>query len=294
MWPLKRIGRRSTQECLLVGRQAAERWSSVNGGLTLQDSVELSTAVPWAQSLASSILKDAVRALYPTSPSVPVQVILESAWLPVALLEVGSGLLNAAQLQTLARYRFTQLLSDSADPGAPNEPLELRIECRAGSRQALAYALAPELKRNFEAAAKASNLQWAALSPALSWGWARLCQSKMWPRSAAWFIWPEQDRTLLARVSGEAVVGLNPGASVVGSATEISRLLDAEGARLGLEARTEVVAAATWRERGFDDDASGIDTLRWLDIRNPDNHVQRLHHQTRQTVRLQAQSEARR
>ena len=260
MWPRDR---KAGAECLRIGRHSVERWTSADGVLTLQATHALPQHfAPRAQDLA-----DAVEALHPSSAAMPITLLLESPWLPVMLVDTGTGLLRKSQLDALVRHRFglhhSLQGSDGSDPVAT---WELRIEHRPGNRYALAYGLAPSVKQALMAAAQPSRLDFAAMSPALGWGLERLR-----PRFARWWLWPEQDRTLVAQVSAGELVGLNAGAPPAADEPSLLRLVEAESARLGVEPSIDPIAAATWDSAPRTSRTNA--RLAWLDIRDPDGRA---------------------
>lgn len=236
MWPLDRT---VANECLRIGRHAVERWKNVDGTLSLLSE----HALPQGAALQPQHVTEAIRVLYSIVPTAPVTLVLESAWLPVMLVDTGPALLRAAQVDALVRHRFGQHYSDGPDPVAG---WELRIEHRAGSRHALAYGMTPRLKQTLLDAARGAGLEWAAMTPALAWGMQRLRPAKALPRSTGWFVWSEQDRTLVAQLASNEIVGVNAGASRVADDASLLRLIAAEGARLGVESTSEPIVAATW------------------------------------------------
>jgi len=236
VWPRDRT---APAECLRIGRHSAERWAAVDGGLSLQAQQRL----PQDRALQPSVLVEAMAALYPSPPGCPVALILESAWLPVMLVNMGERFLRAAQLDALVRHRFALRDPDSSDPVAG---WELRADHRAGSQHALAYGLALQLKQALLDSARTVNLELTAITPALSWGMERLLPAKGWRRTAAWWLWPEQDRTLVVRILSNEVAGLNAGAPPVTDESELLQLTDIESARLGLGPMMDPIAAAIW------------------------------------------------
>ena len=255
MWPLDRVG---PNECLRIGRHAVERWKSVNGTLSLQSEHALpQVAVPQPQHLTG-----AIRALYSTVPAAPVTLLLESAWLPVMLVDTGAALLRAAQVDALVRHRFGQQYSDGPDPVAA---WELRIEHRAGGRYALAYGMTPRLKQTLTDVARAVGLEWAAMTPGLAWGMERLRSAKGVTRPTGWLAWPEQDRTLLVRLASTEVVGFNAGAPRVADEASLLRLIDAESVRLGVQSTSDSFAVATWAPTSRA--ARAGERVVWLDAR---------------------------
>jgi len=254
VWPLSRP---KAEEVLRIGRHAVERWKAVDGSLAQVSAHALpQDAPPHPQRLA-----EAVSTLYASAPALPITLVLESAWVPVMLVDTGAALLRSAQVDALVRHRFGLHHSDSLDPVTA---WDLRIEYRAGSRCALAYGMPPGLKQTLIDAGRAAGLEWAAMTPALAWGMERLRIAKRWPRTSAWFLWPEQDRTLVARVASNEVVGFNPGAASAGDETTLKRLVDAECARLGIESTTDPIAAARWYAALRA--ARAGDRFAWLDL----------------------------
>ena len=236
MWPRDRT---SASEVLRIGRHAIERWQNASGTLSLLSE----HALPQATAPQPQHLTEAIRMLYVSRPASPVALVLESAWLPVMLVETGPVLLRAAQLDALVRHRFGQHHSDGLDSVAA---WELRIEHRAGSRYALAYGMPPRLKQTLIDVARAAGLSWAAMTPVLAWGMERLRPGKVLPRSPGWFAWPEQDRTLIARLASNEIVALHAGAPRVADEPELLRLVDAESVRCGMATITDPIVAATW------------------------------------------------
>ena len=255
MWPLDR---QSFKECLRIGRHMIERWNDADGTLSLVAKHPLEPdAVEPPQSLAA-----AIRTLYSNAPEGSVMLLLESAWLPLVLADTGPALLRAAQLDALVRHRFGLHHGDARDPVSQ---WELRIEHRAGCRHALAYGLSPHIKRALLDAGAAVGVKWGALMPAFSWGRRRLRPERQWPGNEGWWLWSEQDRVLVARIAGNEVVGLNPGAQCLDDEQDVARRVDAEAARLGVAPGAEPITIAVWDGRPR---ATRVgDRVTWLDLR---------------------------
>ena len=102
MWPFDRIGRGPDNEVLRIGRIAAERWARSSAGLT----VTASAALPTGRSLKPSDLAPAIAELYRDKPSAGISLVLESAWLPIMLVDTGTSVLSTRQIQMLVRHRL--------------------------------------------------------------------------------------------------------------------------------------------------------------------------------------------
>lgn len=257
MWPLDRS---ASAEVLRIGRQAVERWKSVDGKFSLS----AVHALPQDTAPQSPRLEEAVAMLYPTVPKAAVTLVLESAWLPVVLVDTGATLLRLTQVDALVRHRFRLQYSDAPDSLAV---WELRIEQRAGNRYALAYGMRPRLKQGLIDAARAVGLEWAAMTPALAWGIKRSHLGKALPRSTGWFAWPEQDRTLVARLVSNEVAGLNSGAPCVADETNLLGLIAAEDVRLGIASTSDLIVAPTWGPVARA--ARAGERVVWLDVLAP-------------------------
>jgi hypothetical protein len=253
VWPRDRA---AGAEWLRVGRRSVERWKNFGGTCSLV----AEHAMPHEAAPNAQHLNEAIALLYRDAPSAPVTLILESAWVPVMLVDTGRTLLRAAQVEALVRHRFGLYFVDGIDPVAT---WELRIEQRAGHPQALAYGMPPRLKRTLTDAGGVAGLRWAAMTPAFAWGCERL-PTKRFSRASRWFVWGEQDRTLLARMAQHGVSSLNAGAERVASATEVLRLVDAERMRRGVEATTDRIAVSTWGAAPLC--AGSDERIDWLDL----------------------------
>ena len=254
MWPFDR-GR--DREYLRVGALGLERWKGVEGGLSLVAEHRLSE-VP-AQPV--QITTAAIAALYPDGTASRVTVLLESACLPTMLIDSGPDHLSKKQLEALVRHRMSLAYDDDHNPVAI---WGLRIEHRAGHRHAMAYGLAPDFKQTLLDAGGRAGVTWDAWLPAFSWGLQRLRSSGQRLSAGGWWLWPEQDRTLVARFASNQIVGLNPGAPRAGASADVLRLVDIEAARLGITSVREPIAAASW------DSSRGVtrtdDPVNWWSI----------------------------
>jgi hypothetical protein len=253
-------GRHREEECLRVGRHSVQRWRSTNEGLVLQ----AEEAIAREATPQPRLLTDAIARLYPSVPQAAITLVLESAWLPVMLVDTGSGLLSQPQLEALVHHRFGLHYFDSAEPVAD---WELRIEHRAGDRYALAFGLAPALKLALTDCARALKIEFAALSPVFAWGRERLRTARAWPRATGWCVWAEQDRSLVARIEAGALVGLNAGAATADGETAVLRSVEAEAARFGIDSDRGPVVAAGWT--AVPRAARAGDRLVWCDVRMP-------------------------
>ena len=236
MWPFDR-GR--DREYLRVGALGLERWKGVEGGLSLV--AEHRFAEVPAQRV--QVMAAAVLALYPDGAASRVTVLLESACLPTILIDTGPDHLSKKQLEALVRHRMSLAYEDDHYPVAI---WGLRIEHRVGQRHAMAYGLTPDFKQALLDAGGPAGVTWDAWLPAFSWGLQRLRSSGQRLSAGGWWLWPEQDRTLVARFASNQIVGLNPGASRADTSAEVLRLVEVEGTRLGVAAIKEPIAAASW------------------------------------------------
>ncbi|MEO8154060.1 MAG: hypothetical protein ABI605_13400 [Rhizobacter sp.] len=233
MWPLSRPPAR---ECLRIGRLAAERWAGQGMGLELKASWPLpANAIDTPECLAQALTE-----LCAEKPQGKVSLVLESAWLPVLMADTGGSLLGVAEAEALMRHRLSEY---HAGPGDELSTWDIRVDYRAGDRFALGYGLAPRVKQALLEATARAEIRLQTLVPAFVWGWRRLRP----PIKTGWWLWPEQDRMLLARADASRWVALNPAVPLVNTPSAIERIVQAESARWGLPASEEGVTVASWQ-----------------------------------------------
>lgn len=254
MWPLDRM---SVTEYLRIGRHSVDRWAGSSLTLSLVDSC----ALPADSGLDADNLLPALRALYPNRPQAVVTVLLESAWLPLLLVEAGPALWTSAQVEPLLRHRLDMIHGTTR---ASTSGWDLRVDYRPGERFALGYGMPPLLKQALADTGDALGLEWAALLPAFAWGLDRLRPTRHWSGRSGWWVWPEQDRLLVARITSNRVVALNAGASCSDDPAQITHLVDVERLRCGLPASVEPIGAATWAPARFP--TNPTDRVGWIAI----------------------------
>ena len=236
MWPLERMRGR---DIVRVGRDRVERWGPSPQGLILKGRQSLSHA---GKPNASS-LTPAVNALFKDAEIVrDVDLVLESAWLPVMLLQVGTALWSTTQVEALLRHRLGQLYPER---GEPMSAWEVQLDYRAGDARGLGYGLSPSVKDALATAAATTGCRWTSLQPAFAWGWQR-CKAR--GRSARlWWIWTEQDRALVARVEAGRLIDLNPGVTLPRDESQWTRLIDIEALRFGVSSDDAPITVAAWQ-----------------------------------------------
>lgn len=239
MWPFER---KMKQEYLRIGRHTLERWS----GPATKLSLVAQQTLPADIALATADLPSLLHNLYSEPPAVGITVLFESAWLPVLLLEVGDTLWTPAQVQPLLRHRLHSLHDNPQ--GAPTD-WELRLDYVAGQRFALGYGMPQQIRLSLAAAAQTLGLRWAAVLPAFGWGLQHLRpvrSMRRGPDRTGWWVWPEQDRLLLARIEGRGMVSLHPGLAFTDNPQEIERMVAIESARAGGIASHAPIRVASW------------------------------------------------
>lgn len=238
MWPFdQHFDRRSNSaEALRLGRQTLERWAEGPRG-----TLSLVASQPWTFNPADPTagLVDALRALGMGEAKGRVTLLLESAWLPVVLADTGAVMLRATQVEALIRHR---LGLNFASSHSPVSSWELRIEQRAGAPYAVAFGLAPHIKQGVLAAGESVGVTWHSLQPALSWAAQHLRPALR----HAWWVLAEQDRLLVAQISGGEMVSLNPGAETVHDEAGVLRLIESEAVRCGMPPDELPIVVSYW------------------------------------------------
>lgn len=264
MWPLER-----SNDVVSVGRNRVEYWASSTRGLVLRGQHALAST----EGLSGPVLADGLGRLFqtirgesgvPRQSKATIDMVFESAWLPIMLIEVGHSLWSRKPLKALLHHRFSQLYNDRDDPVAA---WQLELDHRAGDQHGLGYGISPSIRQAAVDAAAAAGLRLASLQPAFAWGWQRLRQHRR--RSVAgaandggWWLWIEQDRSLVCHLDNRGrLSSLNAGAAVPEDAAQCRRLIEIEALRQGVPAEEAGGVVAGWHQTPHATRVSGSDRL---------------------------------
>lgn len=236
MWRLER----KSKHCVRVGRLAVEHWAAVDGGMALETSVGLpADATGNPEQLVSALVE-----LFRVRPIGRVALLLESAWLPLMLVDTGTSLLSASQIEKLIRHQMGLVYGDDPEPVAA---WTVRTLHRAGDRFAIGHGMSPRVGQAAVDAATQIGVVWDALLPASAWGWQQTCPFRRWSTPNGWWVWQEQDRSLLVRVESKRWVGLHAGAVPGDDGALIGRAIRAERARLGATDSCDPITVEQWQ-----------------------------------------------
>ena len=251
MWPFERQA-----DVVRVGRNRVEYWASSARGLVLQGEQAIAGAeCMQAAALAVSLglLIQTVRGAAGLHQSATrIDMIVESAWMPIMLIETGHSLWSPKPIESLLRHRFSQLYNDRDDPVAA---WHLQLDYRPGDLQGMGYGIAPSTRQAAIDAAAAAGLRLASLQPAFSWGRQRLRRQRGRvvggaARRSVWWLWIEQDRSLVCHFDDRGRLhSLNAGAAVPKDAAQCLRLIDIEALRQGLPAEEAHGLVVDWQQR---------------------------------------------
>lgn len=234
-------------DVLRVGKLAVELWVREAGGLVKRRSAALG-GEGYVRAAVQEVLAGEV------ASRVAVDVVVESAWLPVVLLEPGPNLLRREQVEALLRHRLARVYDERADAVAN---WALNLEHRAGDAYGLGFSLSPLVKAPIEAGAQASGRRLASVQPAIQW--ARQIAK---PRDG-WWVWFEQDRAMVAWLERGRVTALNAAADLPRDAVAVGRLVRIECARSGVGTADAPLHLSGW-ERPFAMGAVGA--LSWRGV----------------------------
>lgn len=229
MWPLER-----RRDVVRVGRGRVERWQPATDGLVLCDQ----RVIAAHDGPNPEVLRAALQDLLGANIAGSADIVLESAWLPLMLLNVGTAPWSTAKLQALLRHRLGELYGK-----ASVDAWNLLLDYRPGDAKALGYGLAPGIKQAVVDAASATGQKLASVQPAFQWAARRLKPQR---RTEGWWLWLEQDRALLARVRQGRVVALNAAAPLPRDEADSARLANIEARRLGHAHQVTTAVTAGW------------------------------------------------
>jgi hypothetical protein len=261
VWPLE-----PQVDVVRVGRNRIEYWAATAKGLALRGEQRFDyVASPRAADLAAALrtlladVHGAGAAARP--PTRAVDLVVESAWLPVMLVDVGESLLSRKTIEALLRHRLAQQFGDK---NAPAAAWVLQIDHQPGESQALGYGLAPATRRALLDSVAAAGWRVQSLRPALAWGWQRLDSRRRAfaarkAQRSAWWIWSEQDRSLIGHCNGRGRFdALNAGAAAAADDADCVRLIRIEALRHGLAQDESRAIVVDWRHAvGRPQDAAG-------------------------------------
>lgn len=170
-----------------------------------------------------------------------VQVLADSKWMPVSLLQTGKRPLSKDQVTALARHRFTQIFGEQASGW------NTQTTYVAGDVQALAFACHPDLEAALHQGLQTERGKnhFAGLAPTLSWTWDRLWRSST-SRARKWLVLTEHDRSLWVLAFRGQVKELRPAGPVLVSAQQIAKVLQTEALRCGVMDETKEIHGASF------------------------------------------------
>jgi len=242
VWPFER-----SRFVLRVGRDWLDLWSQASTGLApAGEPIRLEPSNP--DILAQAVTLLLKRALVEGRGNVRlVDVVVESACLPVLSLDLGNTLPDQEQVLALLRHRVAQTYGNVliGDGG-----WEVIAESWIGAGRGVGYALAPSTRLALLTGAAASHCKVNSVQPAFAWGRARF--GRQVPRKG-WWLWCEQDRTLVAFIDHGTVCSLSAGAPrLIEQGVSATDLVSLEAARHGhgTESISAVVAGWTCKELG--------------------------------------------
>lgn len=253
MWPLD--GGRG-KDVLRLGSNSAELWRAEGQSF---DIVESQTHARRSSLYDTQPLAATLAALATRSTSRRATVIIESAFLPLMLVDTGGALWSDKQLEALLRHRFGLAYGGTSVNVAP---WTFRSDYRFGERFALAFALPPTVKSVLNGAL-AAGWKFGEWTPAFSWSW-----SKWRRRSPAtgsqWWLCSEQDRTLLAHTTDGRANALHAALPRFSAEKQLMRRVDSEQLRSGVGSAQDPIGAVCWNANELPETTARV---RWLTLR---------------------------
>lgn len=232
MWPFER-----RRDLLRVARDGVAYWQRVASGWVQRQEQPMQTAT----AFDADGLRSATAALVQRVGAVQgrIDVVIESAWLPVLPIEPGTELLSAAAVEALLRRRMQEVF------GAPASGAEwqLRTAHRAGERSGLGFALSSAVRGAIVETLADSGCAAGSLQPAVVWA-SRRDRARGLPNG--WWLWLESDRTIALWRQQGRVAAINPAAAPTRTWAEVGRCVAVESVRLGVDGTNASGVVSGW------------------------------------------------
>lgn len=254
-----------------LSRESAQWWGSREGRLHLEHQVTWVVGSQLeAEPMACGLKELLERAGSAASSMRRVDVVIESAWLPVFALPTSREFTSRRLLLALLRQRVTAL--QDADAGSPTPAADawaLDVWHRAGDAWAFGYALPSGVRQAIDIAASRSNIGVGSIQPALTWGWEATRPDRA-SRRRSWWCWLEQDRTLVAHVRHGHMAHVNVSGEPLDGLDAAQRMTSTQALSLGLDDEQPwPVQVSGWKPSAWRTAVpSGMPiTTRWVDER---------------------------
>ncbi len=170
-----------------------------------------------------------------------VQVLADSKWMPVSMILTGSKPLSRAQIDVLAKHRFSQIFGEHA------KVWNIQSSYVAGDAQTMAFAcpsgLLTGLRQGIEAQQPGGHVRHrlVGLAPTLSWTWEKIWRSGA-GQAGTWLVLAEQDRSILVWAPKGQALGLQPAGPTLQSPAHLDKVLRTEALRFGVFEESTSVA----------------------------------------------------
>jgi hypothetical protein len=229
VWPFE-----AKRDVLRIARQSVELWVREGSGLVRAES----RPVKGAEGLSAQ-LGELLKAYSGGRKSGPgaVDVVVESAWMPLVLLETGHNVWASAAVERLLRHRLANVYEERGESVAA---WHVAVDHLPGERFGVGYGLPPRVRAAVEEALDAAGCGLASLQPAFQWG-RRQSSAK-----AGWWVWLEEDRAIVGFLEQGRVTALQPAADLPRSSPDLARLLRTEQLRAGIDGAACGVAVSGW------------------------------------------------
>jgi hypothetical protein len=225
------------RDLLRVARDGVAYWQRVASGWLQRQEQPMQTAA----AFDADSLRSATAALMHRVGAVRgrIDVVIESAWLPVLPIEPGAELFSSAAVEALLRHRVQEVF------GAPTAGAEwqLRTVHRAGERSGLGFALSLAVRGALVEALADAGCTAGSLQPAVVWA-ARQDRSRGLPNG--WWLWLEYDRTIALWRQHGRVAAINPAAAPARTWAEVGRRVAVESVRLGVDGTIAPGVVSGW------------------------------------------------
>jgi hypothetical protein len=244
VWLLDRLrGRAAAPALVRIGQAQCQLWTRSFAGWALKAALPCQHLKPNQVQDLSSIVGQLLTEL---PAPVDVQVIVDSRWMPLSWVQIGTAVLAKPQMDALLQHRFADVYGEEARKWScrstyvSGDPWTFAVGIPERLLAAVAEACATEL---MDSEAKAGRTRIIGVESSFTWAWN---QTPNRGRGGWCLAVLEQDRTLLATIKAGRLTAMNVAAPPLHDVTNLQAFLGVQWLRAGVTHPPQACTLVSW------------------------------------------------